>query len=60
MAKSDFRCENCIYWVDRNIIGVCQRYPQPVNKHKGEWCGEHTQEKKIGRPRKAENDQASA
>lgn len=61
-----------MYWVDRNIIGVCQRYPQPVNKHKGEWCGEFKswilptteivkiETKRRGRPAKVENDQALA
>ena len=60
MAKKDFSCESCIFWADRNIIGVCQRYPQPVNKHKTEWCGEFKAEVKVGRPKKVENAEAAA
>lgn len=57
MANNDSKCESCMFWVDRNIIGVCQRYPQHVNKHKVEWCGEyksHFEEpkRKPGRPKK--------
>ena len=70
MAIRDSRCENCLYWTDRNIIGVCQRYPQPVNKHKIEWCGEFKslptteivkiETKRRGRPAKVENAEAAA
>jgi len=33
-------CENCRFWQNQNIIGLCRRYPQFHNKHRSEWCGE--------------------
>jgi len=35
------KCENCRFWQNQNIIGLCRRYPHQENKHKSEWCGEH-------------------
>lgn len=35
------KCKDCFYWVmldDR--FGGCKRYPQLVNKHLTDWCGE--------------------
>lgn len=33
-------CENCRFWQNQNIIGLCRRYPQHQNKARTEWCGE--------------------
>lgn len=56
MAESKYKCEDCRYWVNRNIIGICHRYPQHVHKSKSEWCGEfkgeESEQRKPGRPRK--------
>lgn len=43
MADAKFTCESCRFWQDKNIIGVCRRYPHNYNKHRSEWCGEHSQ-----------------
>lgn len=66
MADTDSKCETCIYWADRNIMGICRRYPATQNKQKTDWCGEfktwilpttqivHVEEvkRKPGRPKK--------
>lgn len=34
-------CQSCKYFVSSNsVLGVCKRYPQYVNKHDADWCGE--------------------
>ena len=33
-------CSSCRYWVPQQIIGVCKRYPEAVNKPASDWCGE--------------------
>ena len=34
-------CQSCKYFVTSNaVLGVCKRYPQYVNKHDADWCGE--------------------
>ena len=33
-------CENCRFWQNQNIIGLCRRYPQHQNKSRIDWCGE--------------------
>ena len=43
MAETDIKekCTACKYFVGSNdILGVCKRYPQYVNKHDNDWCGE--------------------
>ena len=43
MAESDIKekCSACKYFVGSNdILGVCKRFPQYVNKHDADWCGE--------------------
>lgn len=40
MAATNSKCERCIFWHNQNIIGMCKRYPQVVNKHSSDWCGE--------------------
>lgn len=37
-------CINCEFFVSTgDILGVCKRYPQWVNKHTADWCGEFIQ-----------------
>ena len=33
-------CGNCKYFASQDIIGACTRYPQTVNKHSSNSCGE--------------------
>ena len=41
-------CQSCKYFVTSNaVLGVCKRYPQYVNKHDADWCGEYTFKKTI-------------
>ena len=37
------RCDQCKFWQDQNIIGLCRRFPVYANKHRNEWCGEWAQ-----------------
>jgi len=41
MATEDFKCGNCEYFVDRQIMGLCRLYPDTHNKHETDWCGQH-------------------
>ena len=41
-------CQSCKYFVTSNaVLGVCKRYPQYVNKHDADWCGEHAKKLTI-------------
>ena len=33
-------CNYCRFFVDNDRMGVCNRYPESVNKHMNNWCGE--------------------
>ena len=36
-------CESCKYFANsQNILGSCQRFPSPQNKHQNDWCGEYS------------------
>lgn len=41
MADQDYKCGNCFYFRDDQIMGVCRYLPQQVNKHTTDWCGQH-------------------
>ena len=41
MAEQHSNCGNCIYFRDQQIMGVCRLFPQQVNKHNSDWCGQH-------------------
>ena len=41
MATEDFRCGNCEYFANRQIMGICRLYPTQQNKHESDWCGQH-------------------
>ena len=50
MAELDIKekCSACKYFVGSNdILGVCKRFPQYVNKHDADWCGEYVFKKTI-------------
>jgi hypothetical protein len=43
MSEQDYliinqHCLNCQFW---NGKDVCRRFPDSINKHKCDWCGEH-------------------
>ena len=50
MAEIKFNCENCRYWQNHQIIGICRRYPQFQNKARTDWCGEFAAERMIALP----------
>jgi len=41
MADVHSRCANCQYFLNAEIMGSCRRYPQTINRHMNDWCGEH-------------------
>lgn len=43
MAEANFKdtCGFCRFFVENDRMGVCHRYPEAVNKHMNNWCGEY-------------------
>lgn len=41
MAEQHSNCGNCVFYRDQQIMGVCRFFPQQVNKHHADWCGQH-------------------
>ena len=41
MADVHSKCANCLYFLNAQIMGSCRRYPQTINRHMNDWCGEH-------------------
>lgn len=41
MATEHSKCGNCFYFRDQQIMGVCRYFPEQVNKHHSDWCGQH-------------------
>ena len=35
-------CASCKFFISGGILGECHRFPQAVNKHDNDWCGEYT------------------
>jgi hypothetical protein len=35
-------CASCKFFISGGVLGECHRYPQAVNKHDNNWCGEYT------------------
>jgi hypothetical protein len=33
-------CKSCLFFIDGERMGICRRFPLPVNKAKSDWCGE--------------------
>lgn len=42
MAVENYKetCNYCRFFVDNDRMGVCNRFPESVNKHMNNWCGE--------------------
>jgi hypothetical protein len=34
-------CASCKFFISGGLLGECHRYPQAVNKHDNNWCGEY-------------------
>jgi len=34
-------CADCKFFLNAQIMGSCRRYPQTINRHMKDWCGEH-------------------
>jgi len=35
-------CASCKFFISGGILGECHRFPQAINKHDNDWCGEYT------------------
>jgi hypothetical protein len=35
-------CKSCLFFIDGERMGICRRFPVPVNKSKTDWCGEYS------------------
>jgi hypothetical protein len=35
------RCASGKFFLNAQIMGSCRRYPQTINRHMNDWCGEH-------------------
>ena len=44
--NSSETCNSCLFFVinDRGL-GLCKRYPEVINKHNADWCGEFSPNK---------------
>jgi len=43
-------CASCKFFLNAQIMGSCRRYPQTINRHMNDWCGEHCAVKQIEQP----------
>ena len=34
-------CNSCLFFIDGERMGICRRFPAPINKSKSDWCGEY-------------------
>lgn len=59
-AKLMGNCENCYYatdvnlkntWLESGIFYDCHRYPEPVRKERGDYCGEFTSKEAMAHDR---------
>lgn len=53
MAVENYKetCNNCRFFVESDRMGVCHRFPEAVNKHMGNWCGEFVQSDRKSKER---------
>ena len=35
-------CKTCLFFIDGERMGICRRFPAPINKSKTDWCGEYS------------------
>ena len=47
MADVHSKCANCRFFLNAEVMGSCRRYPQTINRHMNDWCGEHSYPKII-------------
>ena len=45
MADTDFTCLTCKHFRNALVMGSCSRYPQTLNKHQNDYCGEYAAKK---------------
>lgn len=45
MADTDFTCLTCKHFRNAAVMGSCSRYPQTLNKHQNDYCGEYAAKK---------------
>jgi hypothetical protein len=38
---AEMNCNNCRFFTNQQIMGICKRYPTHQNRHENDWCGEH-------------------
>lgn len=38
---NSFSCKSCRFFSSAHLLGACRRYPQLLNKHENDWCGEY-------------------
>jgi hypothetical protein len=43
-------CASCKFFLNAQIMGSCRRYPQTINRHMNDWCGEHIAPQQIEQP----------
>lgn len=41
MADVHSKCATCRFFLNAEVMGSCRRYPQTINRHMNDWCGEH-------------------
>lgn len=63
--NSSASCYDCLFWRRGDIMGQCRRFPEHLNKHQNDWCGEYAKipspdyapvVAKRGRPAKGESN----
>jgi len=37
-------CKHCKFFSFGDVLGNCHRYPQSLNKHENNWCGEYIED----------------
>ena len=37
-------CKSCKFFSFGDVLGMCHRYPQALNKHENNWCGEYVED----------------
>jgi len=46
----DSHCKSCRYFLGKDTLGQCRRYPVYQNRHENEWCGEFENRKYSDEP----------
>ena len=40
--NSSASCYDCLFWLRGDMMGQCRRFPEHLNKHQNDWCGEYS------------------